>query len=326
VGSTFAGSVEILDVQSANRYDYPAPAAGTYTYWIRAKDTSGLYSTNPTSATITVVSVQGRLDYALFVDLVKTYDNSGQIVFDYDWVPAGFFFTWSPASGCSSPPAYWGDFTADPCLLATFESKNLEMGDNPVQVALSLSQSTSIWDDSDPTDQTYPTRVDQTYPDDTDQHVTKDITTHDYISKIYYAYGDAVDPTNWTEFTAPIIDIFRYLKVRSVTVANNYSADIPFSLTSLKVLVDLPDLEFDIPGFEITHYEGEDILYATYGYMMTCNNPNISATVTYGGANSSAVAVVPYVSQITDTGFHIELKDIVGTGRLGMVNIHVHGF
>jgi hypothetical protein len=326
VGNVFASSIEILDVQSANRYDYPAPVAGVYTFWIRAKDTTGNYSDNPASATITVVGVQGRLDYALLADLVREYDNTGQVVFDYNWVSAGYFFDWSPASGCGgSPPSYWADFTADPCLLATFESKNVQIGDNPIASTIQLTQETSIYN-PDATDQTYPNRLDQDYPNDTDQHVTSDMTTHDYTSKIYYAFGDNVDPTNWVEYVHPITETLKYLKVRSITSAVDYNADEPFSLTSLKVMADLQDFEFDIPGFIISHIEGEDVFYADYGYTMNCNNPNIQASVSYGSESSTAVSLVPYISQVTDTSFHIELKDIVGTGRTGMVNIHVHGF
>jgi len=327
VGDTFANSIEILDVQSANRYDYPAPVGGTYTYWIRAKDTSGLYSTNPASVTINVVNVNGRLDYLWDLDLIKTYDDTGQIVWDWSWVDVGHFFTWSPASGCAgTPPPYWADYTTDGCLLATFESKNVEIADSSAACIIQLTQETSIWDDTDPTDQTYPTRTDQTYPRDTDQHLTINPTPTGYTTRIFYACGDTLDPTNWTEYVYPIKAAIRYLKVRSIAYVDNFSREVPFSITSLRCMVDLQDFEFDIPGFEITHYEGEDILYATYGYMMTCSNPNITATVSYGAYGSNPVSVVPYISQITTTGFHIELKDIVGTGRLGMVNIHVHGF
>ena len=96
-GWSFAASKLIIDLQSANRYDYPAELDGTYRFWLSAIDTSGNYSLNPIALDFTVSGVDDTRNFILNSDVVQTYHASGETIYNWTWVPAGYFFTWSPS-------------------------------------------------------------------------------------------------------------------------------------------------------------------------------------------------------------------------------------
>jgi hypothetical protein len=95
-------------------------------------------------------------------------------------------------------------------------------------------------------------------------------------------------------------------------------------------MADMEDILFDIKAFDITNATGAVIQYSTYGVTMTCPNPSVQATITYGTSLAAFVSVVPVISRVNSSFFQIELKDIVGQGRIssaaGKVNIQIHGY
>lgn len=513
-GATFVNSVELIDIQSANRYDCTAPLNGTYRFWIRAIDTSGNYSEIPSSYPFTVTGIDDSLNFVYDMDLVTNYPQGMEYVYNWSWT-YGKFFTWdpigvspskspskspsispsaskspsespsvspsaskspsispsispsasispskspsaspslagsfsrspskspsrspsvspskspssspskspsrspsvspsaslspskspsmspsmspskspskspsvspsaslspslspsgsrssspsaspsavfpspsvspstspskspslspsispssssspsaSPSIGIGAVPAYWSDFTTDADLMAVFESDNIMASAMLLNATIRLLQDISIYV-AGCTDQSYPTRTDQSYPNDTDQHKTSDTDTSDYISYLYYAYGDSLDPTNWTLYTGPVQANVKFMKVRSIVVAKNYAPAVPVSLTTVRLAVDAKDIIFEITDYEITGTTGATIYYQDYGYFLITESPHIQATISYGSLPANTISLVPYISNINSVSFKIELKDILGENCPGKVNIRIHAF
>ena len=222
----------------------------------------------------------------------------------------------SPSAGAY--PWYYRSFTSDPTQIATFESTNILVNDIPVNVTLRLQQSVIIYTAS-AKDTTFPTRTDKSYPDDTDQYKTLDDTPDDYSLYLQYAYGLALNPTEFFDYTQSVNINCKYIKVRSIVVCNAVTPGAPIGLTKLRVAIDLPDIVFDIKRYTMVNIEGDTIAYSTYGYHFNVI-PSIQATLV-----NSVVSLVPVITSVSTTTFFLQLKDIAGNNRTGTVNIHVHG-
>ena len=321
-GMDFATSLQIIDIQSANRYDYPAPFNGTYRFWIKAIDTSGNYSTIPTSIDVSVTGIEDTLNFVYGpTDKVTDYNNSGQLKYNYVWHTN--HFDWSVATGSVGAPGYWRDFTNDPNVLATYETKDLEIASAPVKATIRLDQELEATLE-DATDMSFPDRLDTDFPNDTDLHITTTAASY-----LYYSFSNTTPATgNFTRYITPVQETFRYMRARHIVVADNY--DTVVELSHLRAMADMADILFDIRAFDITNATGAVIQYSTYGVTMTCPNPSVQATITYGTSLAAFVSVVPVISRVNSSFFQIELKDIVGQGRIssaaGKVNIQIHGY
>jgi hypothetical protein len=322
-GAIYAASTLIIDLQSASRYDWPIPLNGTYRFWLVAIDTSGNKSTTPASLDVTLSGVEDGLNFLYDHDLIYEGGMSGPAgtKFHYTWTsgtPGSGYLGWSVsgASGSGTPPVWLNQFTTNPDFLAYFESSDLQIAASSVGANIRLAETDDITA-LNVTDQTFPTRTDQTYPDDTDQHITTITPTY-----LYYAFSDTTPATgNFTQYTQPVKATFKYIRVRQIAVADNYNAQV--KVRKLRVCADMDDINTDITVSVAD--TGTTVTFATYGLTFFAA-PQIQATVSYGGSASSAVSVVPVISNLSTTSCIVKLLDIAGGGRAGTVILNVHGY
>ncbi len=319
-GVTYENSIEIIDIQSANRYDWPIPLNGTYRFWIKAIDTSGNYSSTPSSLDITVTGVDDMLNFVYDADIIADAGAGGPSgeAYHYVWT-SGEYYQWyvSGEAGSGTSPSWSGEFISNPDFLAYYQSDFIQIADVSLSSTIRLQETTDI-EAVGATDQTFPDRTDQTYPYDTDQHITTITPTYLY----YQVSTDGTTSGEFTRYLGPVRESLKYIRIREVAVADNYNTQV--QLTNLRVAVDMDDIDFDIKGLSVSA-AGTTVTYSTYGYDLYIV-PLIQATTSYRSGSMTAISLVPVVYEITADDFKIKLVDIAGQGRDGYANINVHGY
>jgi hypothetical protein len=215
-----------------------------------------------------------------------------------------------------SGPIWSNQFTSNPDFLAYYESNDIQIAANSVGANIRLQEVDDITA-TNVTDVTFPLRTDQSYPEDTDQHITTITPTY-----LYYAAYATSPATGFVRYTQPVRGDFKYFRVRTIAVSDNYNTMV--KVRKLRVCVDMDDINYDKIGLAIAD-TGTTVTFSDYGLAFYVT-PVIQATVTYGSGAVSNVSVVPVVSNLTATSCQIKLLDIAGVGRAGTVNLNIHGY
>jgi predicted phage tail protein len=290
----------VIGSKIVDDYFYYRPEiSGTYQFFICAIDTTNHYSTTPKSCTVSVYNI----------------DPSLNVVFDHDYVltPASgtlYNFTYGSGNGLCSGNSFQFNTSA---ASGYFETKTIDLlrsGNKTVRFVDEIDSSEDV------TDLTFPDRTDLTYPDDTDLHISSEYFKYpSFICSDSTGFYDAA----YTPYYGPRDVNARYFKFREDFRVPSDTALL--SICSFRPIIDVPEQQYKIPGYTITAATGANILFATYG-LTFWSTPSIGATII-----NSAIAVVPYISNKSNTGFTIKAIDIIGTGIAGVsVDINIFGY
>jgi predicted phage tail protein len=300
---------KVIKLQSGDRQDVPVEFDGTYRYWIKAIDTSGIYSTTAAHVDLTITGTESDLNF--LVDAEKVTENSpsapdGTLV-GYEWDSGEDALVFTPTD-TDDPPT---DF------VCSFETEDIQAADVPrlgtIRLLATIDSTTPL-----ATNRTYPTRTNRTYPGDTNQHVTSVVA-----QAMEYAYSDTSPATEFHPYTTPITASFKFFRARHTVTVDSYDSEV--ILEALRCSVDLPGVKYSIKDLAVAATTGTDVSFSTYGLDFYAA-PNIQVTVSYGSGAASAVSMVPVISEIDADGFHVDLVDIAGAKRAGTVNVQLEGY
>ncbi len=307
-----AGQV-ILDGVTANTAAWNPPMDGTYRFWIKAVDQSGVYSINAADALLTI-DISGTLNVVWQSDELPTgvptadlfyllpANNDTRVV----WVP-GLVDTDRPDYTDQSPEitAYTGDYQQ-----GVYTSQIYDIGVETVfDFRMHAEFSSRILF---VTDQTVPHRTDQTFPRDTDIHVS----TFASYRAAFRCAGEDQAWSDWQEWTSALEITARYLQFRYTTAIDEAGANYAF--TRLSGIADVEEqekiFEADIPAggltFAITGIGLRPMLHQPY----------------YVGV--TVLGTLPYTPAVEDAPdqFTVRCFDRDGNAHAARVKIEVRGF
>ena len=316
-GTVWESSHPIGKIISQNSFMWQAELNGTYRFLIKAIDTSGLYSNNPTSVDITLKGINESINVILYQEEINNPNGTKTNFANVSEIPAlmipfGVLDTDVPnrTDTDSEFTNYKGDLnTYAEYITSTIDT--YKVGKTAVRITTNIDAY-----DNNATDQSYPDRVDTTYPSDTDQHITMPTENNLYLS----FSNDNVSWSSWYEYHGTLQEEFRYCKVKFTTDISSQTG--VFKLKSLYMSFDTPDVNFTIENFLIST-SGNDIVFADLNPpQQFYNSFTVRATLLNDSSNK-----VPVVNKNNGLlGFNIYLLDTANNKVSGTVDIHVTGY
>lgn len=305
---------------SADAYSWQAELDGTYRFLIKAIDTSGNYSVTAASVDITLTGIEDNINVILSQNEISKEGGPDGVMTNFvfaDDTPPYMTMPWmltdTDVPALDDTSAGITDYAGDIILTAQYETLSIDTG----KIGKTTLRIVDVIDayDLGATDQSYPTRLDTDYPADTDTHVTMPAS-----ADISVKFSD--DNVTWSAYepyTGTVEKSFRYVKVK-------YAADIAsttarFHLTSLAISLDVPDVTFVLSAYAVAATTGSDVSFATYS-LAFYSAPVIWAQLV-GGSGSN---VVPDISSVTTTGFHIDAIDKSDAKVAANFDIHIQGY
>jgi len=324
-GPSWEGGTPIVKEVSANAYVHYATYDGTYTYWIKAIDTSGNYSVNATSVTVNVSGIENAINIVYSKEEIADFkagiassshvtDNlifihSGNTVGLH--VPHALVDVGSGVSTWTDSGTSLTEYSGTTKLTGYYISPIRDIGAN-VQSTLRLLKEY----DSEikrVTDLTYPSRTDLTYPNDTDITVTS-------AAEIYtlYRFSDTSPLTSlsWSTYTTPVAGTFRYFQRKDSFALDSVYTTL--SYTSLQSYVDVPD--------KLYTFENQSIGASGTTFSLSSD---FGLTFLMGYVVACSVLTDSYYYSIKNKSldeFYVTLFDSSGTSQAGAVDILIKGF
>jgi len=318
-GATWEGSRIIATGISANMFSWQAELNGPYRFLIKAIDTSGIYSRSAAVFDGSLHYIDENLNIVLSQDeITKTGGPDGSKT-NFVFVNGTTKYLTMPHMLLDTDVPSWTDQTAeissysgDVNLAAEYISllmDTFQVGDTWCRILATIDAY-----DQGATDQSYPTRTDQDYPGDTDQHITM---PSNYAVYLCYS-NDNISYTPWERYFGTVQKNFRYVKVRFTVDIS--SATGVFKLLNLLASFDVPDIELFIPNVAIAAGTGSDVLFSSFsGHFYT--TPFITPIVIGGTINKT-----PVISNKSNSGCHIDLRDKTDASIAGTVDLRVTGY
>ena len=238
-GMDWAHSEKAVDGVQENSALWRPPADGTYTFWIKARDTSGHYSESAAKALLTVdvegelnvVRDQDEFDFDTPLPGLKVdckYDTSRNVLLNFgsmtpadvpDALPDDFEWKYY-APSATGTIEYWSP------IYSLGRQTNATMRVFTEVDAVLLNA----------TDIDLTGRLDTTYPDDTDQHVTSETT----VEAFYRTSDDGETWADWKQYDKMFEVTCTYYQFRWVATPDSLLAKITFD--SLRHIADVPDV------------------------------------------------------------------------------------
>jgi predicted phage tail protein len=291
-GDTWETGLIVVDGEQKNESGWYPPLSGTYTFWIKALDESGVYSANPGNVTLSV-SVGGTLN--IFHDREEVPAGvSGATLESLTYDATNTEIDWTPVAGEN------GVYTSQVYDLGAVDNIGIRM---EAEIRSTAS--------GDITDQTYPNRTDQTYPDDTDVLITSDSS---YLPEFRTSI-DNVTWSDWETWIGAVDRQARYFQLRVTTVVDAGCSD--FSFMSIRSVLDVPDKDLRVLDLAVAA-GGTTFALASLGVTFL-QEYHVGVTVLASAARTSTVIK-------TNTDFTVYLYDAAGTAVSGNVDLHLRGY
>lgn len=310
-GVTWAGATILAEKLTGTTFTRQAEFNGTFEYLVKAIDSSGVYSTTPTSVVVDLFGITSSLNAVITGDAVIDYlgvpDNMVKVNGKLLSTPSLYDTTPDVVGWVDTELDYLGDennvvsYTSE--VLDTFK-----IGSTSIRLVAGISgYYTTV------TDVSMPLRFDITFPNDTDTSITAIIDSFMYIR--YSA--DNIVWSDWEQYTAVISKEFRFLQFKCVAEYDMKYTRI--EIDSLKYILDVPDVEIVLRDFIISA-AGESIIYASYGEQFYMQS---AVQVTVQNATRS---LTPDVTNKTLEGCTITLYDATDTPVAGVADIIITGY
>lgn len=302
---------------SHNNYLYQPELNGTYRYMIKAIDDSGLYSITPAIFDFTVKSIDENLNIILSQDEMTKDNPADGAKTNFIYVPSHHALM-QPHSISDTDVPNWTDLTPD---IADYDG-SINLYSEYVTNVIDTYKDSTTWIriqealdaiDTLATDLSYPDRTDISYPEDTDTHITAPVD----FSMYFQISSDGATYSDWQRYFGVIQEQFRYVRIK--IIVNVASQTEILKLQKFLLSFDVPDIEFSIRNFAVSA-SGNDITFTDYGYELY-TKPIIRASVL-----DSTINKVPVISNLSATGFHIDLFNASNTKVAGNVDIEVTGY
>lgn len=312
MGNTWETGLTVIDGVQENSAKWTPPMDGTYRFWIKAIDLSGLYSVNPVDAS-TNIDISGTLNVVWEVEelpegvpdatLERLVALSGGE--RMSWIPSMTDADFPPWFTDESIGYYCGDtapgiYTSQVYDLKAVTPFNLHMyAEFHAEAAAA-------------TDLTYPDRTDISYPGDTDLH----ITSLSRYRAFYRLSDDAELWSAWEEWTGPHDLSGRFLQLRFVTDID--AAGVRFEFTRLAGMADVPEQEtiftVEIPA------EGRTFTMEEIGFRPILMVYHVGVTIL-----GTVAAFYPVVEK-GEQAFRVAVFDTMGNPHKAALSIEVRGF
>ena len=307
-----AGQV-IFDGVTANTAEWFPPMDGTYRFWIKAVDQSGVYSKNAAD-TLATIDISGFLNVvwesnelpdgvpaADLYYLVPAAGNTRAV-----WLP-GMVDTDGPDYTDLSPEitGYTGDHQQ-----GVYTTQVYDIGaEAPFDLRMYAEFDSRILF---VTDLTVPNRTDQTFPRDTDLHVS---TFASYRGAYRHA-GEDMAWSDWAEWTSALAVSARYLQFRFTTAIDDEGANYAF--TRLSGIADVDEQE--------TFFEADIAAGGTTFALADIGLRPMLRQPYYVGV--TVLGTLPYSPAVEDEPqqFTVRCFDRAGNAHAARVKIEVRGF
>lgn len=313
-GATWDSARVVVDGVQQNSCSIAVERSGTMRWLIKAMDGTNVYSINAASVDFNVVGIDVN-EIVSQNDMTKTPPADGtreNLIYVPESHALMFFHSLTDAD---LPNAYDSDFEG---LYDTIVSTGsytttpidaLQIGRITIRIIAALDATNTVVYDS-----TYPTRHDSDYPYDTDDHITAPAV----LQLSYRVSNDLVTWSPWRPYVQPEELEFRYAQVKVDVAAS--SETVRLKLTELTTILDVPDNDFIITGLAVAATTGTDVLYSTYGKSF------FSVPIPMAQVVDATTPKLPVITNLTQTGFHIELLDTSGAKVAGTVNVPISGY
>lgn len=333
-GASWEGGTIIVSEISANKYTHSATYDGSYTYYIKAIDTSNNYSQNAASVTLTIVGVTDLINVVYsyqelndFLDEVASSVpgdlSASNVTSNLYWVHSGNTVglhvphsTIDVGTGVSK----WVDTGTS---LATYSGDTNAIGHyiSPTRDIGRTAQSTlRLFKEYNSnilyiTDLTYPGRTDFSYPGDTDSNITSNSTVNTYYRA---SQTSPLTAQSWVTYSTPVLESFRYFQRKEAFTLD--AVQTALSFTSLYSTVDVPEKSWTF------YSQGVDAGGTTFNLM---NDFGVSIFLQY--MVSCSVVTDNYYYSIKNKGstnFFVHMWDDAGAdpGVPGVVDMFIKGF
>jgi len=321
-GVSWTGGTVLVKEVSANRFTHKLTYDGTYTYWIKAVDTSNNYSTDAASITKTITGVVN------LIDIIYTYQEMNDFingVASFSNVTSNLIFIGSgntiglhvPHALVDSGVSTWVDSGTS---LTAFAGTTTLTGHyiSPIRdLSYNIRSSIRLYKEYNSgalavNDQTYPIRTDQTYPADVDD----DITDESVLTTLYRASATSpMTSLSWVTYTTPVLQQFQYLQRKEAFVLDGGKTYL--SYTSIYTMVDVPDRIYSIPNFAV----------GAAGTTVTLSNYGITFVVKYGvSTQASTGAYFTSIKNKNLSSFFATVFNDAGALVSNVVDIFLKGY
>ena len=313
-GESWERGQTVVDLVQENRATWGPPLDGTYQFWIKAKDESGIYSDTAASCQITV-DIEGAINIvedkeeitagvasATLTDLY--YNSTDEKLF---WIPGMTDTDFDTGADDTDISDYEGDSPQ-----GVYTSQPYDLGSDIDFTIRGDADFTATVDGDAITDLTYPDRTDQSYPGDTDDALTS-LATYDLE---YRVSDDGVTWSDWKNWNGgPGQENARYWEIRATTDISGPHVNAYFE--QIESIVDVAEKEA----------VAENQAIASGGTTFTLASLGLSILVRYyvGVTVLGTTAVTPVVNKSTDQ-FTVYLKDSGGSATTGNVDLIVRGY
>jgi hypothetical protein len=311
VGATWESGLIILDGVQENRAAWRPPMDGTYRFWIKAIDDSGIFSVN-------AVSDQASIAISTKLNIVWQTEElpAGVPGADLDHLvsmPGGKELAWIPSLTDTDFPVWYTDqsigYYPGDTAPGVYTSQVYDLGVATPFTFRMTADFTAILPYA--TDLTYPKRTDMSYPADTDLS----ITSLSVYSAAFHLSDDGDAWTDWTPWNT-IQDVSgRYVQFRVSTVLD--SVGVKFRFTRIAAVADVPDQE-TIFRVEIIA-DGSRFTMEEIGFRPIMIEFHVGVTVL------GSAALFPVVEK-EDQAFTVRCFDVFGNTHAAETSIEVRGF
>lgn len=311
MGKTWETGLTVVDGVQENSAAWTPPMDGTYRFWIKALDLSGIYSVNAAEAS-TSIDISGTLNVvwqqeelpdqvaAATLDRMVSLDGGRRVA----WIPSMTDRDFPPYYTDARIGYYCGDTAVGSYTTQVYDLRAV----TPFDLRLFAEFDAAL---VGATDLTYPARVDTDYPGDTDQWITS-------LSRYTAAYrlsDNGGEWADWQGWTGPHDVSGRFMQFRFTTDLD--SVGVHFAFTRLAGMADVPEqstvFKADIPT------DGRRFTMEQIGLRPMLLLYHVGVTV-----NGSA-AFYPAVEQ-EEQAFTVRVFDVAGNQHAAFVSIEVRGF
>jgi len=302
---------------SHNRYTWQPELNGTYRFWIKAMDESGIYSVNPTPVDITVKGIDEKLNIVLQQDEMTKEAPADGTKTNFVYVPQ-YQALMLPFTLTDTDVPDWTDqtpdivnYTGDRELYAEYITNVIDSYKNTDTWIRIVTAIDAI--DTGATDQSYPDRTDLTYPSDTDLHVTMPVD----FSIWYRISDDNVNWSDWKRYLGAVQETFRYIQVKfQVDIASQTGR---LKLEKFLITLDVPDVHKIIQNLNVPS-TGLDLVFSDYGLDFYVT-PVVKTFI-----KDSTTGKLPVVSNTTTDGCHIDIYDFSNNKVDGVIDVEITGY
>lgn len=315
VGQAWETGEPILNREPVTEKVFTPPFDGTYTFWIKAIDTSGISSTNAVSASVNA-----------------SVDSLKNVIFDLDELTKS-----TPADGTMDDMVYreseediilldsavdtdlsdmtaqdieLANLAADSDMTGSYTSVVYDLGTQFVTtLRMSFAADTEIRDavNTDIAD-----RTNTTFPQDTNDSITSSTKCTQWCR----TSDDNVEWSGWNRVDSAITINARYYQLKWIPVLDVGRAY--FAFTSMRHTIDVPDKTTRLSNVSVSS-SGLTISYSDYGLYFFSE---VGIGVTILGSSPLTYTIVKDGLD----GFTLALFDSGGTQVAGSVDLIFHGF